>query len=150
MRKRTKAREIALQILYQVDITRGSAQDCLEDFWKTHEEEIEDAVVEFAASLVRGICQNRHELDTLITQAAENWELTRMAVVDRNILRMATYELIHRTDIPPKVAINEAIDIAKKFGDQDSGKFVNGILDRINKIRPRLQPDERTSPATGQ
>jgi len=133
MRKRTKAREFALQILYQVEISKNGLQNCLNDFWKNRECTTNDAIREFTESLVRGICDRREEIDKVITKATENWQLSRMAAVDRNILRMASYELLFMPDIPPKVSINEAIDIAKKYGDQDSSKFVNGVLDKINK-----------------
>ena len=85
----------------------------------------------FAEPLIRGTVEHRNEIDEHIKNHAKNWELHRMAVVDRNILRLAIYEMLHRADIPPVVSINEAVDIAKKFSTQDSGKFVNGILDKI-------------------
>lgn len=92
----------------------------------------------FADKLIKGVLENRNDLDERIKQHAENWDLHRMAVVDRNILRLAIYEMLHRDDIPPIVSINEAVDIAKKFSTQDSGKFVNGILDKIKGelVRP--------------
>ena len=133
MRKRTKAREFALQILYQIDITRAEPKACLEDFWKNREDEAETEVKEFAEKIVFGVIERKVEIDEIISEATQNWEIGRMAVVDRNILRLTTYELLYRDDIPPKVSINEAIEIAKKYGDHDSGKFVNGILDKINK-----------------
>jgi len=95
-------------------------------------------VRKFANALVEGAARHKDVIDKLISDNATNWELNRMAVTDRNILRFATYELIYAKDIPPKVAINEAIDIAKKYGDKDSGKFVNGILDKISKTGKRL------------
>jgi len=135
MRKRTRAREAALQILYQVDITKSDAKACFEDFWNSREESVDGPVKDFAEELVFGVFDNRDEIDKSISEAAENWQLNRMAVVDRNILRITTYELMFRQDIPPKVSINEAIEIAKKYGDPDSSKFVNGILDKINKTK---------------
>lgn len=135
MRKRTKAREFALQILYQINITKEGPQVCFDDFWKNRENTSEASVKEFAEKIVLGICERKKEIDSIISEAAENWQLDRMAVVDRNILRIASYELLYREDIPPKVSINEAIDMAKKYGDKDSGKFVNGILDKINKTK---------------
>jgi N utilization substance protein B len=135
MRKRTQAREFALQVLYQIDITRVDPGVCLEDFWKRREEKAEAEVREFAEAIVYGTVEHKPDIDKTISGAAQNWELNRMAVVDRNILRMTAYELLYRTDIPPKVSINEAIEIAKRYGDQDSGKFVNGILDKINKTK---------------
>lgn len=85
----------------------------------------------FAEPLIRGALEHRDEADEIIKKHAKNWELHRIAAVDRNILRLAIYEMLHRDDIPPVVSINEAVDIAKKFSTQDSGKFVNGILDKI-------------------
>ncbi|MFH1779481.1 MAG: transcription antitermination factor NusB [Candidatus Omnitrophota bacterium] len=131
MRKRTKARECALQILYQIDITKDSPDNLLSAFWENKKTESE--VRDFATALVKGTVENMQKIDDIITKYASNWKLKRMAVVDRNVLRLSAYELLYREDIPPKVAINEAVDLAKKYGDIDSGKFVNGILDRINK-----------------
>jgi transcription antitermination factor NusB len=132
MRKRTKARECALKILYAIDITGDDPQKCIDIFWKNHEEK--DRQVEaFSNALVLGVCNNSQTIDKLISSHTTNWQLKRMAVIDRNILRFATYELLYMEEIPPKVSINEAIDIAKRYGDKDSGKFVNGVLDSINK-----------------
>lgn len=132
MRKRTKARECALKILYAIDVTKDDVKKCIDTFWQNHEEK--DAEMrQFADSLVVGVYNNKELIDKLITTYSTNWQLKRLAVIDRNILRFAVYELLYMEDIPPKVAINEAIDIAKKYGDKDSGKFVNGVLDKINK-----------------
>lgn len=131
MRKRTKARECALQVLYQIDITKDSADSLLSAFWE--DKEVEAEVRDFATALVKGTVENMQKINDLITKYASNWKLKRMAVIDRNVLRLATYELLYCEDIPPKVSINEAVDLAKKYGDIESGKFVNGILDRINK-----------------
>ena len=131
MRKRTKARECALQILYQVDVTSDDFHDSIGNYWAENEESQE--IKDFAYRIVEGTCQKRADIDKLLTKYAENWALSRMAVVDRNILRMATYELLYCPDTPPKVCINEAVELAKKFSDVESGKFVNGILDRIHK-----------------
>jgi N utilization substance protein B len=132
MRKRTKAREYALQILYQIDIRREPYKVCLADFWHI-KKNANSSVVEFASKLVEGTINNLEKIDRIISRYTANWHLKRMAIVDRNIIRLATYELLFLDEIPPKVSINEAIDIAKKYGDKDSGKFVNGILDKINK-----------------
>lgn len=137
MRKRTKARECALQILYEINITKNDYSHCINDYWRGADKEA-GPIVEFANLLVTGVVKNLGRIDTLISGCATNWHIDRMAVVDRNILRLATYELLFLKDIPPKVSINEAIDIAKKFGDVDSGKFVNGVLDKINReISPK-------------
>ena len=131
MRKRTQAREYALQILYQIDVRKDPEDKILVDFWKNIETEPE--VSDFAAKLVIGTIRNKKKIDEMISKYASNWKLSRMAVIDRNVLRLAAYELLFCDDIPPKVSINEAVDLAKKFGDTESGKFVNGILDKINK-----------------
>ena len=136
MRKRTKARECALKILYAIDITKEDPKKCIDTFWE-NEEGIEGPIKEFASSLVLGFLDNQEEIDKLISKYTTNWQLKRMAVIDRNILRFATYELLFMEETPPKVAINEAIDIAKKYGDKNSGKFVNGVLDKINKTEER-------------
>jgi transcription antitermination factor NusB len=132
MRKRTKAREYALQILYAVDITKDEPEKCIGRFWEGSEEASPE-VKKFADNLVLGVSAKKDHIDKIISAHATNWQLERMAVIDRNVLRLAAYELLFIEDIPPKVSINEAIDIAKKFGGNDSGKFVNGILDKINK-----------------
>ena len=132
LRKRTKSREFALQILYQMDITHDSYADCLDTLWNSHaEEEMEPEVKNFTAQLVRGVWENREVINKKISEYANNWEMKRMAVVDRNILRLGCYELLFCQDIPPKVSINEAIELAKKYSNLEAGKFVNGILDKI-------------------
>lgn len=136
MRKRTKARELALQILYQADVTNVDVAELISGFFgmeaNTNEE---PAVRDFAADLARSVREKLRFLDERISKFATNWQLDRMATVDRNILRLAAFELLFREDIPPKVAINEAVELAKKYGDVESGKFVNGVLDKINKTR---------------
>jgi transcription antitermination factor NusB len=131
MRKRTRARELALQVLYQIDITAEGCESCLDNFWETREEAVADDVRAFTAELVKGVAQNLTAIDQEISQYATNWQLKRMAVVDRNVLRLSCFELMFRGDIPPKVSINEAVELAKKYSGQEAGKFVNGILDRI-------------------
>ncbi len=132
MRKRTKAREYVLQMLYQVDITRGNWQEILKSFWETNEEhDISDELKGFSAELLGGVVEHMQEIDKKISRYAANWQLERMAFVDRNIMRLGCFELIFREDIPPKVAINEAVELAKKYSGLESGKFVNAILDQI-------------------
>lgn len=138
MRKRTQAREFALQVLYQIDITHDSCEASLNNFWSTHnEEDIDEQVKGFTSELVKGVGQNLENIDQQISEYATNWQLKRMAVVDRNVLRLGCYELTMRSDIPPKVSINEAVDLAKKYSGQDAGKFVNGILDKIKQEKGR-------------
>ena len=133
MRKRTLARECALQVLYQTDITHDSYDVSLNNFWQAHSEEnIEEEIKKFTDELVKGVTENLEVIDAKIAQYATNWQLKRMAVVDRNILRMGCFELMFRDDIPFKVSINEAVELAKKYSSLEASKFVNGILDKIN------------------
>ena len=132
MRKRTKAREYVVQMLYQVDITGGNWQETLKNFWEFNEQEnIPAELKEFSAELLGGVAEHMQEIDRKISKYAANWQLERMAFVDRNIMRLGCFELIFREDIPPKVAINEAVELAKKYSGSESGKFVNAILDQI-------------------
>jgi N utilization substance protein B len=163
---RRTARERAVQFLFQYDLNPPEdLEAALDTFWESHRraetldkretamwgEPVqippptaeEAAVRAFADPLIRGAAAHRDELDAQIKAHVKNWELHRIAVVDRNVLRLAIYEMLYRTDIPPVVSINEAVDIAKKFSTQDSGKFVNGVLDKIKGelLRPaRLVP----------
>ncbi|HSV43319.1 MAG TPA: transcription antitermination factor NusB [Candidatus Bathyarchaeia archaeon] len=132
MRKRTLAREYALTIFYQKDITRFDIQVVVDNFWK-NEEKADSEVKKFTERLVFGVNQNLDVIDEKISAYATNWQLKRMAIIDRNILRLGLFELLFAEDIPPKVTINEAVELAKKFGDVESSKFVNGILDKIHK-----------------
>lgn len=132
MRKRTRAREYALHILYQVDITGDNHELAMENFWRDRmEEDIGQELKDFTESLVRGVAINRQIIDKKIVQYATNWQLERMAVIDRNILRMGCFELLFCDDIPPKVSINEAVELAKKYSGLEAGKFVNAILDKV-------------------
>jgi N utilization substance protein B len=127
--KRRKSREFALQVLYQLEITK---QDALQAMVRSRKnfspEEAED---EFAKRIVIGVLERRQEIDRLIEERSENWRLDRMTAIDRNILRIALFELLYCSEIPPKVTINEAIDLGKRYGSEESGSFINGILDRI-------------------
>ncbi|MBI4246135.1 MAG: transcription antitermination factor NusB [Candidatus Rokubacteria bacterium] len=136
MGSRRKAREVALQFLYQLDLRdENDPEPHASEFWARHPVDAETR--QFSEALVRGVKGNQAKTDALIGRYTEHWELDRMAVVDRNILRLAVYELLQGDEVPAKVAINEAIEIAKKFGNDESGRFVNGVLDRIYKeLRP--------------
>lgn len=136
MRNRTKARECALKILYAVDIRKESGKECANLFWNSHTT-IKEEVRTFASSLVDGVCQNIKSINLTISKYAKNWQIERMPTIDRNIIRLATYELLFSEGIPPKVSINEAIEMAKRYGDKDSSKFVNGVLDKINKTEKK-------------
>ena len=128
MGSRHHARERALQILFQYDI-HGRAGLWLDVFWQ--ENEATDEVRAFAERLVSGVLEKKKELDAVIGKYATNWKISRMPIVDRNILRAGAYELLWMDDVPAKVTVNEAIELAKSFGDDDASKFVNGILDQI-------------------
>ncbi len=142
MRKRTQARESALQMLYQIDVTGTGAKEALEDFWESNP--APQDVREFADRIVQGTQAHVKEIDEILVKYTENWELSRMAVVDRNILRFSTYELLYTDDIPPKVAINEAVNLAKKYSQIESGKFVNGVLDKICHSEPKRTKSSET------
>jgi N utilization substance protein B len=128
--KRRLARELAVQFLYQFDLSGGSVEEALPLFWET-QSDVGEMGRTFAEELVHGVIERRAEIDEKIAKYTENWDLPRIAAVDRNILRLAMYEMLFRDDIPPVVSINEAVDIAKKFSTGESGAFVNGILDRL-------------------
>jgi transcription antitermination factor NusB len=133
LRKRTQARGCALQILYQIDMTGDPTDAVVSRFWQNSEQNSE--VRDFANQLVKGAHDNLKEIDALIAKHSEHWKIDRMPAIDRNILRSAIYELLYRADIPPKVAINEAVDLANRFSTPDSGKFINGILDKLMSQR---------------
>jgi len=138
MASRRRAREFALQALYAADIRDLGSSETLTHLWaeQIDTEELtarpaEEEEIAFAQRIVRGVGSRRTDIDGLIEAASLNWRLARMSVVDRNILRLASYELLECTDIPASVSINEAVELAKRFGDKDSRSFINGILDRI-------------------
>lgn len=131
VRKRTRARELAVQALYQYDLRNDLGCEDLRAFIERSEDD--PAVTSFARLLVEGCIEQQGEIDRSIQDVAENWELGRMAHVDRNILRIAVFELKYLDDVPPKVSINEAVELAKRFSTAGSGAFVNGILDRIRR-----------------
>src|SRR5439155_22084158 len=154
MGKRCEARERAVQFLFQHDLSPPEDLDrALNEFWDTQRAAAiaddkgpahwgqpielpppttdEAAMRVFAEPLIRGALQHRDAIDEHIKKHVKNWDFSRIAAVDRNVMRLAIYEMLHREDIPPVVSINEAVDIAKKFSTHESGKFVNGILDKI-------------------
>jgi N utilization substance protein B len=160
MGMRREARERAIQFLFQHDLNPSEdLEPALELFWEGRhlsslpEAQQREALRQglplppptaeeasarlFADALIRGTLQHQESIDAIIRRTVKNWELHRIAAVDRNILRLAIYEMLHCTDIPPVVSINEAVDIAKRFSTEESGKFVNGVLDRIRGDIPR-------------
>ena len=118
-------------MLFQIDMAGGAPAEVYPHFWKEHEAEIE--VKEFAQGLVEGVMREREALDRIIAGSVDNWRIDRMAVVDRNILRLAVYELAWLKDTPPVVVLDEAIEVGKKYGSEQSGSFINGILDAVRK-----------------
>jgi N utilization substance protein B len=137
---RRDAREAAIQFLYQFDTHKPAKIDkALTAFWAQNEEP--QNVRDFANDLIRGALEKLPEVDAKIRTLADNWDFERLAAVDRNVLRLAVYEMLFRPEIPPVVSINEAIEIAKKFSTAESGAFVNGLLDRVKKelLRPARQ-----------
>ena len=133
MGARRKAREIALQVIYSADLSGTEIKDTLNLYWEQNPDEHE--VVEFANILAVGAMDNLKRIDELITKYTKNWNLNRMASVDRNILRVAIYELIFYKETPVNVVINEAVELAKNYSTSESGGFVNGILDKVKEVR---------------
>ena len=131
MHGRRKAREIALQVLYSLNFVDIAADDALDLFWGNFV--APQTAKEFAAFLVKGTCEHKKELDKHIADCSDNWSLGRMSRVDINILRLAVFEFLYCSDIPPKVTLNEAVDLGKTFGSENSGSFINGILDALNQ-----------------
>jgi len=131
MRIRSKAREIALCALYNTEVSKQDYRDILRNYFENYPKKNE--VKDFSFMLVEGVMKNCSYLNSVIKKYVKNWEIERMAIIDRNILRLASFELMFVDDIPPKVSINEAVELAKRFGDIDSPRFVNGILDKIYK-----------------
>lgn len=133
MGARRQARELALQILYLQDLSKLPLEKAAGFVFR---ETSPESVRVFARHLAEGVSQHRQKIDQLLAKVAENWELERMAAVDRNILRVAALEILTELETPISVIINEAIEIAKSYSTEDSGKFVNGILDRLKNERP--------------
>lgn len=176
MHFRRKAREIALQVLYELDVVRMEVPEAVSLFWShfTAPEEVfepfwdyfdnlEDARKRhlksftvspetklFSTLLIEGAWLNRHEIDKVISDCSEHWSISRMSKVDRSILRMAVYELLYCEDIPPKVTLNEAIDLGKTYGSENSGSFINGILDALyGKLQKTGKKPENTGAEDG-
>jgi N utilization substance protein B len=129
MGTRRRSRELAMQALFQIEMNQDHSGEALELFCKHFR--VPKNAKPFFLRLVEGVREFQHQIDPLITSFSKNWKISRMSRADRNIMRVAVYELLYCDDVPPKVSINEAIDIGKKFGTEDSGAFINGILDGI-------------------
>jgi N utilization substance protein B len=126
---RRKARESALRMLYSFDLGKHNIEEVIETYWELYEPEADWQ--EFSEMLVRGTVDRLDEIDQLVQSVSMHWKISRMGSVDRNILRMAAFELFHVDDVPKRVTLNEAIEIAKRYGTVDSSAFINGILDKI-------------------
>lgn len=129
MGKRRRSREFALQVLYQLEITKQNALQAIVQLRDHFSPQVGED--EFARRIILGVMDHRQEIDKLIESRSEHWRLDRMSIIDRNILRLAIFELLYCSEIPPKVTLNEAIDLGKRYGSEESGSFINGILDRI-------------------
>lgn len=140
MGKRRSSRELAMRFLYQAELNPANLKEQMKEFWERNP--CQDDIQAFTEELVDKIFSSKEEIDALLEKYSENWPLARMAVIDRNLLRLATCEILYFKNVPPKVAINEAVEISKKYGSVDSPNFINGILDRVMKERE----DELISP----
>jgi N utilization substance protein B len=147
MGARSTAREAALQMLFALDIAGSDAERVITDFWRETPGEAEGRA--YADELVRGIARDLEATDALIRGASKNWRLERMTRVDRNVLRLGAWELAHQRDVPRAVILDEAVEIAKLFGNEESGAFVNGVLDRIADDCGRQDPDRPPQALTG-
>lgn len=134
MGDRRQARELALQALFFLDTDKSDPDENLAAFCLNNEDLLSENVKPFFMDLVKGVLEYRTEIDALLHKYSKNWRITRMPVVDRNIMRMATFEFLKRPDIPSSVTINEAVEIGKKYGTKDSGSFINGVLDQIRSL----------------
>ena len=131
MGTRRQARELAMQALFYMDMRKDASEEMLEDFCGCFCPSKKSRP--FLIKLVTGVLETKGRIDALVERFSQNWQISRMSCVDRNVMRIAVYEMLYCDDIPPKVSINEAIDIGKKFGTQESGAFINGIMDTIRE-----------------
>lgn len=141
---RRQAREWAVQFLFQTEFNPDELEQALTDFWDDDEKKPLDRDRNYVNEVVRGVVEKQREIDRTISKYTQNWDVERLGVLDRVVLRLATYEMLFRGDIPPVVSINEAVEIAKAYSGKDSGRFVNGVLDRVQKELSR--PARSTNP----
>lgn len=139
MGKRRKARESTLQILFQLEFDDSEPEKTIEQYWE-HRKASEE-IRQYSSWLVKGIISHQKEIDKIIQSVSEHWRISRMAMIDRNILRMAVFELLFEEDIAPAIVINEAIEIAKKYSNEEAATFVNGLLDAVRK---KCIPERKT------
>ena len=137
MTRRRQARELAFRAAYQADVTGDPINRCLEEILEDLEQAADTETKEFASSLVSALALHQPEIDSVVSRIAKNWSLSRMAATDRSVIRLAAAELLYHAEVPVRVTLDEAIEIAKKYGMETSGAFVNGILDRLaHDVRP--------------
>jgi N utilization substance protein B len=151
MTRRSRGREVALQVLYQIEQNPGAPPDEVRRFIERRL--LEDSKLsEFTEGLIAGVKEHQARIDAMISQVAENWRLDRMAAIDRNILRLGAYEMLFCPDVPAKVAINEALELAKRYSTAQSSRFVNGILDRVLQLQvqePKPEQNQQTDEESG-
>ncbi len=137
MSRRRHARELAFRAAYQADVTGDPIERCLQEILEDLEQEADSETRGFAGSLVSSLALHQPEIDAVVSRIAKNWSLSRMAATDRSVIRLAAAELLYHVEVPVRVTLDEAIEIAKKYGMETSGAFVNGILDRLaHDVRP--------------
>src|SRR5258708_6174821 len=141
MGARHSGREAALQMVFQLEASGAAAEEVITLFWRSFDDDADPEGRSYADEIVRGVAEKQAELDSAIRAASANWRLERMTRVDRNILRVGTWELAHRPDVPGAVVLDEAVELAKVFGSEGAGAFVNGVLNRIAET-----PDRKAAP----
>lgn len=146
MGARSAAREAALQMLYAAEIGKHPPETLLKDFWREFPGDAEGRA--YADSAVRGVLEQRAQLDERVVSASANWRIERMSPIARNVLRLGTWELLNQPEIPRAVIIDESVELAKRYGGNESGSFVNGVLDRIADMSGRPQDSPRAKPAS--
>jgi len=129
MGKRRRARELAIQVLFHLEFTPGNPDHVFHFLCANFDSSV--SIRDFSRTLVLGVCENKTNIDRLISRSSRNWRLERMPLVDRNVLRLGVFEILFMEDIPPRVSIYEAVELGKKYGKENSGSFINGILDDI-------------------
>ena len=147
MGRRRKAREDALKMLYQTDMVPAKdLEAAFEVYWRERGESVPQESRAFAEEIVRNVLENTEKIDALIQGSAHNWRLERIAAVDRSVLRLATCELLFRSDVPPAVVINEAIEVARRYSTEESSQFINGVLDGIRRSLESTHSEEEPAP----
>ncbi len=143
MRKRT--REIAMELLYQSTMNEKSTEDLMDDYFEDNQDDlIEDTDMAYLEEVLEGVLKHKDQLDAFIEKYLVKWKLARISKINLSILRLGTYELLYKKDIPQKVSISEAVDMAKKFSDETAGAFINGVLDKIAKTEDEVSEEDQS------